>query len=213
MTLALPWPFWGVPEVGQPVRVVSVDSPAPLEPLVQAAREGDVQAFDVLYRRTRQDAYRALYQLVGRTPDIEDLVQQVYVVLTSAIRRFRGDAKFSTFLHGICANVAMTYLRSRRRRPEDPVDEIPDQPSTSDSANPEKTAHTRQAAALMERVLDQMAPKKRVVFVYHELMGMTAEEIAEAVDTSANTVRSRLHHARLEFAEVLARLRKEGALP
>lgn len=211
MTLALPLLFWGAPEVGEPARVVSLASPAPLEPLVAAARDGDVQAFEVLYRRTRQDAYRALYQLVGQSSEIEDLVQQVYLQLTSAIRRFRGDAKFSTFLHGICANVAMTHLRTRRRRPEDPTDEVPDQQAADQ--DPERAAHTKQAAALMQRVLDEMAPKKRVVFVYHELMGMTAEEIAQAIDTSANTVRSRLHHARLEFAEVLAKLRAEGALP
>lgn len=198
--------------MAQPVRALQPESPSLIEGLVAAARDGDVQAFEQLYRRTRNDAHRALYQLVGASPDLEDLVQQVFLQLTSAIRRFRGEAKFSTFLHGICANVAMTHLRTRRRRPEDPVEELPESPS-SDEQSPEQAAHRKQAAALMQRVLDEMAPKKRVVFVYHELMGMTAEEIAAAVDTSANTVRSRLHHARLEFAEVLERLRKQGALP
>lgn len=208
MTFSFALPLWGAPEVGQPARA-PITAQGPVEPLVAAAREGDVAAFEALYRRTRQDAYRALYQLVGGGPDVEDLVQQVYLQLTSAIRRFRGDAKFSTFLHGICANVAMTHLRTRRRHPEDPVEELPDRPTLA--PDPEQTAHTRQAAELLQRVLDRMAPKKRVVFVYHELMGLTAEEIAQAVDTSPNTVRSRLHHARLEFAQVLQTLKAEGA--
>lgn len=207
----LQWAAWGAADVAQPVRARDAEPTSGVDALVAAARDGDVQAFELLYRRTRQDAYRALYQLTGGSTEIDDLVQQVFLQLTSAIRRFRGDAKFSTFLHGICANVAMTYLRTRRRRPEDPTDEVPDR-ATHDP-DPERSAHTKQAAALMQRVLDEMAPKKRVVFVYHELMGMTAEEIAEAVDTSANTVRSRLHHARLEFAEITERLRKSGVLP
>lgn len=208
--LALTW-FDGAP-VSEPARAIAPVAADELDGFVTAARDGDVRAFEQLYRRSRKDAYRALYQLVGGGPDVEDLVQQVFVQLSSAIRRFRGDAKYSTFLYGICANVAMTHLRSRRRRPEDPVAELPERAST-EGHDPERAAHTRQAAQLLQRVLDEMAPKKRVVFVYHELLGMTAEEIALSVDTSANTVRSRLHHARLEFAQITERMRKAGALP
>jgi RNA polymerase sigma-70 factor (ECF subfamily) len=140
---------------------------------------------------------------------MEDLVQQVYLQLLSAIRSFRGDSRFTTFLHRVCANVALMHLRTRRRHPEDLTDELPEE-HAGVASNPEHQAHLRQAAALLQRALDEMAPKKRIVFVYHELMGLMPEEIAEAVDTSPNTVRSRLHHARIEFTRIVARLTREA---
>ena len=72
--------------------------------------------------------------------------------------------------------------------------------------DPEREAARRQAARLVELALDRLKAKKRIVFVYYELCGMSPDEIAEAVGSSVNTVRSRLHHARLEFTEAMHRL-------
>ena len=184
------------------------DGADPLAALVVRIRAGDLLAFEALYRKTRDQVQAVLYRLVGSNSEMDDLVQQVYLQLLSAIRGFRGEAKFSTFLHRVCANVALMHLRTRRRRPEEPTAELPEQ-SADGRSDPERAAQIQQAAAMMQKVLDRMTPKKRVVFVYHELMGMGPEEIALAVDTSANTVRSRLHHARLEFTQVMARLQQE----
>ena len=74
------------------------------------------------------------------------------------------------------------------------------------SEDPEREAARRQAARLVEQALERLKPKKRIVFVYYELCGMSPDEIAEAVGSSVNTVRSRLHHARLEFTEAMQRL-------
>lgn len=181
----------------------------PLASLVERVRAGELRAFDALYTRTRDQVHRTLYRLVGSNADMEDLVQQVYLQLLSAIRSFRGESRFSTFLYRVCANVALMHLRSRHRRPEDLTDEMPEEAAGA-SDDPERRAQVRQAAALLQRALDELAPKKRVVFVYHELMGLMPEEIAEAVDASPNTVRSRLHHARLELSAVIARLTRES---
>ena len=72
--------------------------------------------------------------------------------------------------------------------------------------DPEREASRRQAARLVEQALERLKPKKRIVFVYYELCGMSPDEIAQAVGSSVNTVRSRLHHARLEFTEAMQRL-------
>jgi RNA polymerase sigma-70 factor (ECF subfamily) len=181
------------------------DPDDPLAPVVSRVRAGDMHAFEQLYTRTREQVHRTLFRLVGSNSEMEDLVQQVYLQLVSAIRSFRGDARFSTFLYRVCANVALMHLRSRRRRPEDAAADVPEQAADAGS-DPERAAQLRQAGALLQRALDQMTPKKRVVFVYHELLGLMPEEIARAVDASPNTVRSRLHHARLEFGELISKL-------
>ncbi len=86
--------------------------------------------------------------------------------------------------------------------------EPPERVSTS--PDPEGEAARREAAKLVDRALEGLTAKKRIVFVYHELCGMGPEEIAEAVGTSPNTVRSRLHHARLEFNEAMKKLLATG---
>lgn len=180
---------------------------ARLSSLVERIQADDPSAFDELYRLTRNDVARTLYHLVGRRRDLEDLVQEVYVGLLKSLKGFRGDSRFRTFLYRVCANVALMHLRWWRRRPEEPVDVPPEQVAPG---NPEQEAERAQAAALVHRALEALSAKKRVVFVYHELCGMGPEEISEATGCTYNTVRSRLHHARLEFTQELERLLRQG---
>lgn len=179
--------------------------------LVERIKEGDALAFDELYRLTRNDVARTLTHLVGRRSDLEDLIQETYLRLLKAVKGFRGESRFRTFLYRVCANTAFMHLRWWRRRPEEPVAELPERVSTSD---PEGEAAQAQARRLIELALQKLKPKKRAVFVYHELMGLGPEEIGQIVGTSPNTVRSRLHHARLEFhaaMQVLLKARNGGA--
>ena len=202
-----------VPVSGVPLRVVGEDGPpgqreALLCSLVERIRQGDLTAFDQLYLLTRDEAARTLFHLVGRRVDIEDLLQETYLRLFSAVRSFRGEARFRTFLYRVCANVALMHLRWRRRRPEDVMAEPPEPSPMPSSQGPEGEASRREAARLVEAALEGLTAKKRLVFVYHELCGMGPEAIAEIVGASPNTVRSRLHHARLEFHEAMHKLLK-----
>lgn len=171
--------------------------------LIDRIREGDLAAFDRLYRHTREDVARTLFHLVGRHTEIEDLLQDTYVRLLKAVRGFRGECAFRTFLYRVCANVALSHLRWRRRRPEELLDVLPD--TESPHRTPEEETARKQAVQLVHSALESLTAKKRIVFVYHQLLGMKPEEIAEAVGSSVNTVRSRLHHARLEFHDALQR--------
>ncbi len=175
--------------------------------LVDRVKGGDPLAFEELYRLTREEVARTLSHLVGRRPDLEDLVQETYLRLLRAIPAFRGEARFRTFLYRVCANVALMHLRWWRRRREDLGGELPEVVATH--GDPEAAALAAQAARLVHRALGTLTAKKRVVFVYHELCGLGPEEIAQAVGTSSNTVRSRLHHARLEFTAAMRELTQE----
>lgn len=187
-------------EVSAPV---SADE-ARLHGLVRRVQDGDLSAFEQLYQLTRMDAARTLRHLVGNRVEVEDLLQETYLRLLTAVKGYRGESRFRTFFYRVCSNVALSHLRWKRRRPEDPVAEPPE--LVAQGADPEHEAQRRQAARLVELALERLKPKKRIVFVYYELCGMSPDEIAEAVGSSANTVRSRLHHARLEFNEAMQRL-------
>ncbi|MCP3138432.1 RNA polymerase sigma factor [Pyxidicoccus xibeiensis] len=172
--------------------------------LVRRVQEGDLTAFEQLYQLTRLDAARTLRHLVGNRVEVEDLLQETYLRLLTAVKGYRGESKFRTFFYRVCSNVALSHLRWKRRRPEDSFAEPPEM--VAHGEDPEHAAARRQAARLVELALEKLKPKKRIVFVYYELCGMSPDEIAEAVGSSANTVRSRLHHARLEFNEAMQRL-------
>jgi RNA polymerase sigma-70 factor, ECF subfamily len=166
-------------EVPAPAERLGSDVSAPvsadetrLQFLVRRVQDGDLSAFEQLYQLTRMDAARTLQHLVGNRVEVEDLLQETYLRLLTAVKGYRGESRFRTFFYRVCSNVALSHLRWR----------------------------------LVELALERLKPKKRIVFVYYELCGMSPDEIAEAVGSSANTVRSRLHHARLEFNEAMQRL-------
>lgn len=177
--------------------------------LVERIRADDVLAFEELYRLTREDVARTLSHLMGRRSDLEDLIQETYLKLLKAVPNFRGESQFRTFLYRVCANVALMHQRWWRRRREDLVDDLPEQHAGAHD-DPESCAQAAESARLVQKALQKLSAKKRIVFVYHELNGMGPEEIAQIVDCSYNTVRSRLFHARLEFTHALREL-VEGA--
>lgn len=181
----------------------------PLRPLALAARDGESVAFTRLYERTREQAWRVLYRVVGNSPDLEDLLQEAYLQLMKALQSYRGDSKVSTFLHRVCVNVGLMYLRGKRRRPEELSDDVPEHPTT-EHHDPERAAQVKQAAALVQRALSLLSEEKAQVFTYHDLLGLKPEEIAELVDCPVNTVRSRLNRARADFTQAVAKL-KGGA--
>ncbi len=196
--------------VAFPIRYMPNDLAAvadPLRSLALAARDGESLAFTQLYERTREQAWRVLYRVVGHSPDLEDLVQESYIQLMRALKTYRGDSRVSTFLHRVCVNVGLMHLRGKRRRKEEQGDEVPEHP-TDERHDPERAAQVKQAAALVQKALATLSEEKASVFVYHELLGMKPEEISELVDCPVNTVRSRLNRARIDFTEVVVRLKR-----
>jgi RNA polymerase sigma-70 factor, ECF subfamily len=190
------------------------EAPDPLRALALAARDGESLAFTQLYERTREQAWRILYRVVGPSADLEDLLQEAYLQLLRALAAYRGDARVTTFLHRVCVNVGLMHLRTRRRRPEALVEEVPERPA-GEGTDPERAAQVRQAAALVHRALSTLSEEKAAVFTYHDLLGLKPEEIALLVDCPVNTVRSRLNRARLDFTRAVAALspRRPGDRP
>lgn len=179
----------------------------PLRTLALAARDGESVAFTQLYERTREQAWRVLYRVVGQSPDLEDLVQESYIQLMRALKSYRGESRVTTFLHRVCVNVGLMHLRGKRRRREDMTDEVPEH-ATDERHDPERAAQVKQASQLVQQALSKLSEEKASVFVYHELLGMKPEEISELVDCPVNTVRSRLNRARIDFTEIVCKLKR-----
>src|SRR6266536_5666047 len=97
---------------------------AEVDRLVASARDGDRAAFDELVRRTYVDTYTLAMRLTANEEDARDVVQEAYLRAWKGIRRFRGDAQFTTWMYRITANAASTMTQRRRRQRVTHIDEV-----------------------------------------------------------------------------------------
>src|SRR6476660_9053205 len=96
---------------------VAAMDPADEADLIARCRRDDRGAHDELYHRFRRQVAGNLYRVLGDRTDLEDLVQEVFVIAFRGLDKFRGDARLSTWLYRICVNVALGRIRTRKRRP------------------------------------------------------------------------------------------------
>jgi RNA polymerase sigma-70 factor (ECF subfamily) len=170
--------------------------------LIARCQRGDKEALGELYRRYRPEVARNLYRVLGPgRGELEDVLQEVFIEAFRSIVRFRGDAKLSTWLYRICVNVALQRLRKRKRRAEVSDERVAESFSEQ---TPERGLAAHERLAAVYRILNQLAPKKRMVFILHEIEGREPKEIASIVEAPVLTVRTRLHYARKEFYALAA---------
>jgi len=173
------------------------------ERLIARAAAGETAAFRQLYERHRADVARLVYRMLGNRSDFEDVIQEVFVQVYRSLKDFRGQAKFSTWLHRVTVNVVLMHRRSARSRPvfadEPPGDGL----LRSDDVGPDDDAERRERVRAFGRLLARLADKKRIVFVLHELEGIAPGEIARIVGAPVLTVRTRLFYARRELEGML----------
>src|SRR5215470_13965197 len=173
--------------------------------LVRRCLQGERAAFERFYRDHRRQVAGNLYRVLGDRGELDDLVQEVFVIAFRGMERFRGDAKLSTWLYRICVNVALGRLRSKSRRaPAVPYGDILDEPADETETAPDLKLERREELQRVYRALERLAPKKRIVFVLHEIQGLDIKEIADIVQAPLVTVRTRLHYARKEFYKLIA---------
>lgn len=174
------------------------------ESLLRRAGAGEALAFRELFLRHRTDVARLVYRMLSAPSDLEDVVQEVFVQVFRSLKDFRGQSKFSTWLHRVTVNVVLMHRRSARSRPvlteEAPSDVVADERRPL----PDEDAERMERMRAFQRLLGRLAEKKRIVFVLHELEGLAPSEIADIVGAPVLTVRTRLFYARRELEAMLA---------
>ena len=184
--------------------------PADEADLIERCRADERAAHEELYHRFRRPVAANLYRVLGDRTDLDDLVQEVFVIAFRGLARFRGDARLSTWLYRICVNVALGRIRTRKRKPPPigvaDLDAAHADPSLVERPEtPERALQRREDQARVYAALEQLAPKKRIVLYLHEIEGLDLKEIADLVESNPVTVRTRLFYARREFYALIAR--------
>jgi RNA polymerase sigma-70 factor, ECF subfamily len=177
--------------------------PADLADVVAAAREGDRGAFDEIVRRTYVDTYTLAVRLTATEEDARDVVQEAYLRAWKGIRRFRGDAQFSTWMYRITANTAATVSSKRRRQRTVHIDDVADPVETEVALHPELATENTELMGRLSAALDELPPRLRTLVVLKDVYGLSHEDIAEELGISVTAAKVRLHRGRKRMRDLL----------
>ena len=175
--------------------------------LIERARAGDTRAFEDLARREERALYRHALRIVGTTADAEDIVQDALFSAWRSLASFQG-LSFRAWLFRIATNRALDQLRSRKRRPELPLDPPDDDDVTwaePVAPGPDLTqlVGDREALAAVETALGSLPAEQRTALLLRDVEGFAYEEISVITSVEIGTVKSRIHRGRLAVRNVL----------
>ena len=182
-------------------------SESEIQLLIERARSGDTRAFEDLARREERALYRHALRIVGTTSDAEDIVQDALFSAWRSIASFQG-LSFRAWLFRIATNRALDQLRSRKRRPELPLDPPDDDEVTwaepvAPGPDLAQIAGDREALAAVESALEALPAEQRTALLLRDVEGFAYEEIAVITSVEIGTVKSRIHRGRLAVRNTL----------
>ena len=174
--------------------------------LLACAQAGDERAFRRLVEPYRHALEVHCYRMLGSAQDAEDLAQETLLRAWRALERFEPRVQFQTWLYRIATNACLDELERRPRRPE-PIDPFPDRPS-DETASPTYDPAARYAIregmelALL-RAIQELPGRQRAVLIFRDVLGWTAPEVAEILESTVASVNSALQRARATIEQEL----------
>ncbi|MBL8684032.1 MAG: RNA polymerase sigma factor [Myxococcales bacterium] len=172
--------------------VAAVPASAPTTPPTVAA----------VYQAHGEFVWATLQRMGVRDADLQDQLQEVFVVVHRRLADFEGRSTLTTWLFGICLRVVAGYRRKLARRKEHGSEDIPEVVDESSERDPEQCASREQARVILATLLDAMDIEKRAVLVMFEVESMSCDEISKVLSVPVGTVYSRLHAARAQFEKL-----------
>ncbi len=168
--------------------------------LVEAAREGDRRALDLLLRRHYDRLAALCRRVTGNDADGQDACQEALIAIVRGLPGFDGRSAFGTWAYRVAANACLDELRRRRRRPE-PV--APEEAPVGRWAAVADGAEAVTTRTDLDAALATLSPDFRVAVVLRDLCGLSYEEIAEVTEVPPGTVRSRISRGRAALVPLL----------
>ena len=184
--------------------------------LVQAAKGGDVGAFEELVRRYDRNVFRIAQHITQNREDAEDVVQDAFLKAYSNLHQFQGQSKFYTWLVRIAVNEALMKLRKRRPNQVSLDEEVDTGEDTMPrevedwGPSPEERYKQAELGTILNSTIAELEPPFRIVFQLRDIEELSTEEPAEALGLSIPAVKSRLLRARLKLRQKLNRYFRQG---
>jgi RNA polymerase sigma-70 factor (ECF subfamily) len=179
--------------------------------LVQRARDGDLAAYDELIQRFQERIYATVYHMTANHEDANDLAQETFIKAYKALKSFKGDSSFYTWIYRIAVNKTINFLKQRRNRTHMSLNDVdfnlehdPDMVALVSHNTPLRNAKLSELQEKLNAALLKLSEVHRMVVVLHDVQGMPHEEIGKIMDCNVGTVRSRLFYARQQLQALLS---------
>lgn len=171
--------------------------------VVQRVQAGDLAGFDHLILKYRERVYGVVYNMTSNREDAADLTQDAFIKAFQSIHRFQGQSSFFTWLYRIAVNSTLTHLRKAKLRTFFSFEKITQEDKTSeliglltDKTGGDRELFVKELQEKLNEAMQKLSIKHRTVVTLFEIDGLSHEEIAEVMNCSVGTVRSRLHYAK-----------------
>lgn len=179
--------------------------------LLARAREGDLDAFAELVRRYEHRVRGVLFRLLDDDRDVEEATQDAFIQAWRNLDRFRGEATVFTWLYRIAVNEALARLRRKRVATTNLDDLAETAHAAADPVEgPEQAAEAGELHSFLAGCIRRLAPDYRAALVLRDVVGLSNQEVADALELSLPATKSRIHRARMQIREQLERFEAEG---
>ncbi len=187
------------------------------EELVDKARNGDEDSFEKLVLRYKEKVYRVAYRLSGNSHEAEDILQKTFLQVYQRLNTFRGESRFSTWLHRVAMNIALMHQRSVRRHLAESLEQYLPRYDANDRlarldldygrvARADELMEKEELAKTAREAIDRLPEDYRFVLVLRDLEDLSTAEVAQILEIEEGAVRVRLHRARLMLRGYLGHL-------
>jgi RNA polymerase sigma-70 factor, ECF subfamily len=200
----------GNPEAMQGSGATAALGARPVDPdqlLVRQHLAGDPQAFEALFRKYQTPIFNLVTRMV-RGEDAYDLTQDVFLKALKALRSFRGDAKFSTWLFTIARHTCLNHLRHKNVVIEDSLEESQEEHPGNEPIDIEmdvtRICETRELQRVVDAVLATMPAEPRLLLILRDFEQLSYDEISQVTELSIVNVKSKIHRARQAFKKRFA---------
>jgi RNA polymerase sigma-70 factor (ECF subfamily) len=196
-----------------------VSDPAGERTLVVAAKNGDEQAFETLFKRYERKILAVVLRYTRVVEDAEDIVQQSFYKAFVHLCQFQGESSFSTWLTRIAINEALMFLRSIGAVREVSIDDILDAGSADSlgipdsNADPETRCSQREEVRILSKAVRNLRPGLRTTIVLRELRELSTSETARRMGLSVTTVKARIFRGKRQLRQELASYLKPTRKP
>jgi RNA polymerase sigma-70 factor (ECF subfamily) len=196
----------GAPQKGPAARQTLDDAT-----LVKRSRRGDMAAYDELIRRYQERIYATIYHMTANHEDANDLAQETFIKAYQALRSFKGDSSFYTWIYRIAVNKTINFLKQRKHRVHMSLNDLdfnaehdPDLVALISHKTPRRDINLSELQEKLNGAMQKLSETHRTVVALHDVQGLSHEEIGDIMDCNVGTVRSRLFYARQQLQAYLS---------
>ena len=179
--------------------------------LVKRAQGGDLEAYDELIRRYQERIYATIYHMTANHEDANDLAQETFIKAYQALKSFKGDSSFFTWVYRIAVNKTINFLKQRKNKTHMSLNDLdfnaehdPDLVALVSDKTPRRNVNLIELQEKLNGAMQKLSEIHRLVVTLHDVQGLSHEDISKIMGCNTGTVRSRLFYARQQLQAYLS---------